>query len=138
LAGWKRLASLIVFHDRAVVGERVCNGFKLKLIVSYLVGGRDGGWAKDFIDLNVRHFHEKLRELLPPQCCFRQRIFPALCSPWQVRPWGIAACTHFLGYRNLYALGLVHGILGLCMAISVPDVATHHMMVGLGYLQYHH
>jgi hypothetical protein len=51
--------------------------------------------------------------------------------------WGIVACTLFLRYRNLYALGLVHGILGLCVAISVPDAVTHHMMVGLGYLHYH-
>lgn len=52
--------------------------------------------------------------------------------------WGIVACTLFLRYRNLYALGLVHGVLGLCVAISVPDAVTHHMMVGLGYLHYHH
>ena len=52
--------------------------------------------------------------------------------------WGIVACTLFLRYRNLYTLGLVHGILGLCVAISVPDAVTHHMTVGLGYLHYHH
>jgi hypothetical protein len=52
--------------------------------------------------------------------------------------WGIASCTLFLRHRNLYALGLVHGILGLCVAISVPDAVTHHMMVGLGYLHYRH
>lgn len=52
--------------------------------------------------------------------------------------WGIVACALFLRYRNLYALGIAHGVLGLCMAISVPDSVTHHMMVGLGYLHYHH
>jgi len=52
--------------------------------------------------------------------------------------WGIVSCTLFLRRRNLYALGLVHGILGLGVAISVPDSVTHHMMVGLGYLQYPH
>jgi hypothetical protein len=50
--------------------------------------------------------------------------------------WGIVSCTLFLRRRNLYALGLVHGILGLGVAISVPDAVTHHMMVGLGYLHY--
>jgi hypothetical protein len=50
--------------------------------------------------------------------------------------WGIAACALFLRYRNLHALGLAHGILGLCIAVSVPDVLTHHMMVGAGYLHY--
>ena len=52
--------------------------------------------------------------------------------------WGIVACTLFLRYRNLYALGFVHGTLGLCLAISVPDAISHHMRVGLGYLRYHH
>lgn len=52
--------------------------------------------------------------------------------------WGVVACTLFQRYRNLYALGIVHGILGLCVAISIPDAVTHHMMVGLGYLRYHH
>jgi membrane protease YdiL (CAAX protease family) len=52
--------------------------------------------------------------------------------------FGLASCTLFLRYRNLYALGVVHGILGLCVAISVPDAVTHHMTVGLGYLRYHH
>ena len=52
--------------------------------------------------------------------------------------WGIVSCALFLRYRNLYALGLVHGILGLCVAISVPNAITHHMTVGLGYLHYHH
>jgi membrane protease YdiL (CAAX protease family) len=52
--------------------------------------------------------------------------------------FGLVACKLFLRHRNLYALGLVHGILGLCVAISVPDAITHHMTVGLGYLHYHH
>jgi membrane protease YdiL (CAAX protease family) len=52
--------------------------------------------------------------------------------------FGLASCALFLHYRNLYALGLVHGILGLCVAISVPNAVTHHMTVGLGYLRYHH
>jgi hypothetical protein len=52
--------------------------------------------------------------------------------------WGIISCALFLRYRSLYALGCVHGILGLCVAISVPDAVTHHMMVGLGYLHYPH
>jgi hypothetical protein len=51
--------------------------------------------------------------------------------------WGIVSCALFARYRSLYAVGLVHGVLGLCMAIALPDAVTHHMMVGLGYLNYH-
>ena len=50
--------------------------------------------------------------------------------------WGLVACTVFLRYRSLYSLGLIHGILGLCIAVSVPNAIHHHMRVGLGYLLY--
>ena len=51
--------------------------------------------------------------------------------------WGIAACVLFLRYRSIYALGLAHGILGLCVAVIVPDSIQHHMRVGIGYYRYH-
>jgi hypothetical protein len=50
--------------------------------------------------------------------------------------WALIACPFFLRYRNLYALGLAHCILGLCVAVTVPDAMHHHMRVGLGYLRY--
>ncbi len=52
--------------------------------------------------------------------------------------WAIAACALFLRYRNIYALGVAHGILGLCVAVIVPDSIQHHMRVGIGYYRYHH
>ena len=51
--------------------------------------------------------------------------------------WGIVSCALFLRYRNLWALGLAQGLLGLCFAICVPDALHHHLRVGLGYLRYH-
>jgi hypothetical protein len=51
--------------------------------------------------------------------------------------WGIVASILFLRYRNIYTLGLAHGILGLCVAVTVPNSIHHHMRVGLGYLRYH-
>jgi hypothetical protein len=51
--------------------------------------------------------------------------------------WGIAACMLFLRYRNIYALGIAHGILGLCVAVIVPESIQHHMRVGIGYYRYH-
>jgi hypothetical protein len=51
--------------------------------------------------------------------------------------WGIAACVLFLRYRNIYALGIAHGILGLCVAVIVPESMQHHMRVGIGYYRYH-
>jgi len=51
--------------------------------------------------------------------------------------WGAIACVLFLRYRNLYSIAMAHGILGLCLAVTVPNATIHHMMVGLGYLRYH-
>ena len=51
--------------------------------------------------------------------------------------WGIVACALFLRYRNLYVLGLAHAILGMCIAVAVPNAVHHHMRVGLGYLRWH-
>jgi hypothetical protein len=51
--------------------------------------------------------------------------------------WGTIACALFLRYRNIYALGLAHGIMGICIAVTVPNSLHHHMRVGLGYLRYH-
>ena len=51
--------------------------------------------------------------------------------------WGLISSLIFLSYRNLYTLGLAHGILGICIAITVPNHVHHHMRVGLGYLHYH-
>ncbi len=51
--------------------------------------------------------------------------------------WGIVSCALFRRYRNLWALGLAQGLLGLCFAVCVPDTLHHHLRVGLGYLRYH-
>ena len=51
--------------------------------------------------------------------------------------WGAISCALFQRYRNLYALGLAQGLLGLCFAVCVPGAWIHHMRVGLGYLRYH-
>jgi len=50
--------------------------------------------------------------------------------------WGLISCALFYRYRNLYALGLAQGLLGLCFAVCVPDALHHHLRVGLGYLRY--
>ena len=48
--------------------------------------------------------------------------------------WGLLACMLFLRYRGLFVLGLVHGLLGLCVATAIPDGVNHEMRVGLSYL----
>ncbi|HEX4040001.1 MAG TPA: CPBP family glutamic-type intramembrane protease [Acidobacteriaceae bacterium] len=50
--------------------------------------------------------------------------------------WGVISCMLFLRYRNLYGLALAHGILGMCLAVTVPNDVMHHMRVGRGYQLY--
>ena len=45
-------------------------------------------------------------------------------------------CEMFRRYRSLYPLAVMHAILGLTIAVIVPDSLLHHMRVGIGYLQY--
>ncbi len=39
-------------------------------------------------------------------------------------------------YRSVLPLGIAHGLVGLAIALAVPDQIQHHMHVGLGYLTY--
>jgi membrane protease YdiL (CAAX protease family) len=49
---------------------------------------------------------------------------------------GWALSELFRRYRNVYPLAVAHGLIGLAIAVSVPDHIHHHMRVGLGYLRY--
>jgi len=50
---------------------------------------------------------------------------------------GWLACEIFRRNRNIYALGIAHAILGLTIAVTVPDNIHRHMRVGIGYYRYH-
>ena len=50
---------------------------------------------------------------------------------------GWAACEIFRRRRNIYALGVAHAILGLTIAVTVPNHIQRHMRVGIGYFHYH-
>ena len=52
--------------------------------------------------------------------------------------WGAISCLLFLRYHNLYTLAIAHGILGMCVAVTVPNSIQHHLRVGLGYVEYGH
>jgi hypothetical protein len=103
-------------------------------------------WAFEQQFILQDYFLLRLLRILPNESAavitaavlFSTAHLPGLVLTVATLAWGIIACALFRRYRNLYALGLVHGILGLCVAISVPDAVTHHMMVGLGYLLYRH
>ena len=49
---------------------------------------------------------------------------------------GLFFCEMFRRYRSLYPLAIVHAVLGLTVAVTMPDSLMHHMRAGIGYLQY--
>ncbi len=68
---------------------------------------------------------------------FAAAHLPNLALTAATLAWGATSCLLFRRYRNLYALGLAQGLLGLCFAVCIPDALHHHMRVGLGYLHFH-
>ena len=49
---------------------------------------------------------------------------------------GLFFCEMFRRYRSIYPIGIVHAVLGLTVALTMPDSVLHHMRVGIGYLHY--
>jgi len=43
---------------------------------------------------------------------------------------GYACARIYLQYRNLYFLGMAHGVVGFLLYLVVPDTISHHMYVG--------
>jgi len=91
------------------------------------------------------YFMPRLTRLLPSEgaavglaaVLFAMAHLPNLPLTTVTLVWGAISCALFRRYRNLYALGLAQGLLGLCFAVCVPDALHHHLRVGLGYLRYH-
>ncbi len=49
---------------------------------------------------------------------------------------GLFFCEMFRRYRSVYPLALGHAVLGLTVAVTMPDSLIHHMRAGIGYLQF--
>ena len=47
---------------------------------------------------------------------------------------GYAAARVYLRYRNLFLLGLAHGLFGFLLFWTLPDSLTHHLYIGARYL----
>jgi len=49
---------------------------------------------------------------------------------------GLFFCEMFRRYRSIYPIGIVHALLGLTVAVTMPDSILHQMRVGISYLRY--
>ena len=43
---------------------------------------------------------------------------------------GFVCAKIYLKFRNLYVLGLAHGVIGFLLYLCVPDTISHHLYVG--------
>jgi len=50
---------------------------------------------------------------------------------------GLFFVAAFRKFRNIYPLAVAHAVLGLTLAVSIPDHWIHHMRVGLGFFRFH-
>ncbi|HZW93928.1 MAG TPA: CPBP family intramembrane glutamic endopeptidase [Candidatus Eremiobacteraceae bacterium] len=90
-----------------------------------------------FMDRLLRLLSSEAAALTLAGTLFAAAHLPNLVLTMATLVWGIISCALFRRYRNLWAIGLAQGLLGLCFAICVPDTLHHHLRVGLGYLRYH-
>jgi hypothetical protein len=90
-----------------------------------------------FMDRLLRLVSGESAAVLIAGTVFAAAHLPNLVLTAATLVWGILSCALFRRYRNLWALGLAQGLLGLCFAVCVPDALHHHLRVGLGYLRYH-
>ena len=90
-----------------------------------------------FMDRLVRLVSNESAAVTLAGTLFAAAHLPNLVLTAATLVWGIVSCALFRRYRNLWALGLAQGLLGLCFAVCVPDALHHHLRVGLGYLRYH-
>jgi len=49
---------------------------------------------------------------------------------------GLVFAEIFRRYRNIYWLGVAHALLGIALAMALPDALHHQMNVGVAYLSY--
>ena len=90
-----------------------------------------------FMDRLLRLLHSESAAVTFAGTLFAAAHLPNAVLTAATLVWGIVSCALFRRYRNLWALGLAQGLLGLCFAVCVPDAVHHHLRVGLGYLRYH-
>ena len=89
-----------------------------------------------FVDRLGRLFSTESLTVILAGVLFAAAHLPNLVLTAATLAWGIVSCALFRRYRNLWALGLAQGLLGLCFAVCIPDALHHHLRVGLGYLRY--
>jgi membrane protease YdiL (CAAX protease family) len=73
------------------------------------------------------------RAILCTACLFSAAHLPNLVLMAATFAMGLSFTYLFWRYRNIYTLGTAHALLGLSLAVSLPNAITHYMHVGAAF-----
>jgi hypothetical protein len=128
LAGWIAGTLHGLYGPNPVIYHSV--GYALWVIAQEFI-------LQSFFYVNVEQLAgNRLRSAVIATALFTAAHLPNLLLVAATLAVGICFTQLFRRYRNIYSLGIAHGLLGLALAVSVSDDVHHHMRVGLGYLLY--
>ena len=82
----------------------------------------------------VRDFGEPHRAALCAAILFSLIHLPNYALMIAALVGGYAAARVYLRYRNLFLLGLAHGLFGFLLFWTLPDSLTHHLYIGSRFL----
>jgi Type II CAAX prenyl endopeptidase Rce1-like len=129
LTGGSILAPALVFHSiRQVSGPGACLSFLLYCV---------WGLFQQYV-LNA-YFVNRFSDLLPDRPAAAPILASIFFSLAHLPNWflmivalagGYFCARLYLRCRNLYFLGLAHGVVGFLIYLAVPDTISHHLYVG--------
>jgi hypothetical protein len=111
-------------------GLRTCSYLAWSLLQQFLL-------QDFFLARLLRVFSSRITAVVVAAVLFASAHVPNPVLVPATLAWGLIACALFLRYHDLLSLGIVHAILGITLAMSIPNAVHHQMRVGLGYFQYH-
>lgn len=125
------LAALGIFDDSF---RRVSAGYAVEGFAVYLLWGLVQQYLLNGFIVN------RLRQAIPRMSAHRSSLYGAVLFAAVHAPnWFLMLVTFFGGYfcarvylrdRNLYVLGVAHGMAGYLLYMVVPDAISHHLYVG--------
>lgn len=126
----RRMGTLHMLHGRTSIASHIAGYGIWSLFQQFLLQGY-------FLNRLLRLVDNRNRAAFLATLMFASAHLPNPVLIAATLVWGWVACQIFLRWRNLYTLGVAHALLGLTVAITVPDAVQHNMRVGLGYWMYH-
>ncbi|HXA05726.1 MAG TPA: CPBP family glutamic-type intramembrane protease [Bryobacteraceae bacterium] len=123
------LAIGLIFHTiRQVTWQGACLSLLLYctwgLVQQYILNGYFVNRFSDFLP------HHIYAVAILAAICFSVVHLPNWFLMIVTLAGGYACARVYMHHRNLYFLGLAHGVIGFLIYLTVPDTISHHLYVG--------